>query len=132
MGSARRFVPPGKGIPIPDPPNAWDTDVVEGPNWPEITGLLDELTEIVEVDWAYRHLIPRRNDIFIRLRELGVTTGRILRAYAIKLPDGTHRRLFTHVGINGVLKKAGVPVGEPFGAGTRPEKKTTEQEEPTP
>lgn len=106
MGSASRHVPSGKGRPAPEPPNAWDTAAVEGPDRIEIAGLLDELTEIAEVDWSYRHLIPRRNEIFIRLRQLGITMGRMLRAYAI---DG--KPIITHVGILGVLRKAGVPSG---------------------
>lgn len=100
---AIRHVPPGKGKPKADPPNAWDTATLEGKDWPEITDLLEETTEIAEVDWAYRHLIPRRNEIWARLARLGITQGRMRRAYAI---DGTP--ITSHVAILSVLKKLGV------------------------
>lgn len=106
MGSAMKHVPPGKGQPAPEPPNAWDSAVVSGPDAVEIASLLDELTEIAEVEWSFRHLVKRRNEIFIRLRLLGVTLGRMTRAYAI---DG--KPIITHVSILPMLRRAGVPAG---------------------
>lgn len=109
MGSAMRHVPPAKGKAAPEPPNAWDTAVIEGPNRHKIAKLLDELTEIAEVDWAFRHLKVRRDQIFVALHLLKVTSGRMTRAYAVASPpEAKGRPLYTHAGINGVLNKAGV------------------------
>ncbi len=112
MGSARRHVPPGRAIPAPEPPNSWDKHIVEGPHRHKIAEMLDELGEIAEVDWTYRHLVSSRNGLsrrdalFVELRKLQVTTGRMQRAYAIE-----GQPLITHVGIKAILGKAGVPVG---------------------
>jgi hypothetical protein len=123
MGRAMRHVPPAVGRAAPEPPNAWDTAVVEGPNRHKIAALLDELTEIAEVDWVFRHLKVRRDEIFVALHLLKVTSGRMTRAYAVASPpDAKGRPLFTHAGINGVLNRAGVPTERP----TRP---TQEEEE---
>lgn len=103
MGKAMKHVPKGKGSPAPDPPTIWDKAAVEGPHWRQIQELLEETTEIAEIDWAYRHLIPRRNQIWAQLAKLGITQGRMRRAYAI---DG--KPITSHVGINNVLKKLGV------------------------
>lgn len=87
MTAPRRKVPqPGKPkpLPVPDPPNVWDTDLIEeGPDRMEIALLLEESTEIAVVDWKWRKLYDRRMDIWLRLRELGVTQARMARAYAV-------------------------------------------------
>ncbi len=93
-----KYVPPGKGQPAPEPPNAQDTEIIEGPHRMEIAEKLDDLTAIAEIDWQYRHVIPHRNAIFVALAALGVTQGRMKRAYAI---DGTP--IITHVGIVNIL-----------------------------
>ncbi len=110
-----KYVPPAEGQPAPEPPNAQDKAVTEGPHRHRIAALLDELTAIAVIDWQYRHLIPRRNAIFVELRKLFVTTGRMKRAYAIAELDaqgrpGASKLLITHVGIKGILDKAGVPI----------------------
>lgn len=72
------------GIPVPDPPNAWDIDIIEeGPDRMEIAQLLEETTEIAVVDWKWQRLFRRRMVIWLRLRELGVTHSRMARAYAV-------------------------------------------------
>lgn len=103
MGRAMKHVPPGKGDPAPDPPGVWDKEAVEGPNWRKIQNLLEETTEIAEIDWAYRHLIPRRNAIWAELAGLGVTQGRMRRAYAID-----KKPITSHVGVKNVLNRLGV------------------------
>jgi hypothetical protein len=73
-----------KPLPVPDPPNVWDTDLIEeGPNRMEIAKLLEETTDIAVVDWKWRKLYDRRMEIWLRLRELGVTQARMSRAYAV-------------------------------------------------
>lgn len=103
MGRAMRHVPPGKGQPAPDPPNVWDLAAVEGKDWKLIQELLEETTEIAEVDYAWTYLRPRRNDIWGQLAKLGVTQGRMRRAYAIN-----GKPITSHVAINNVLKKLGI------------------------
>ncbi len=103
-GGILRHVPPGKGRPAPEPPNAWDTAVVEGPHRHKIAEMLDELTAIAEYDWIIRHLTQRRNALFVALAKLNVTRGRMQRAYAIE-----GKTLITHVGIKNVLDRAGIP-----------------------
>lgn len=81
-----RVPQPGKPkpLPVPDPPNVWDTDLIEsGPDAMEIAKLLEETTDIAVVDWKWRKLYDRRMDIWLRLRELGVTQARMARAYAV-------------------------------------------------
>lgn len=92
----------GKGQPAPDPPNAWDTKIIEGPDWREIQDLLEETTQIAEADWTFRELKKRLPAIWLRLSELGVTIGRMVRAYAI---DG--KPIITHVTILKILQKHG-------------------------
>lgn len=105
MGRAMKHVPPGKGQPAPDPPNAWDLSAVEGPNWRHIQELLEETTEIAEVDWAWRHLRLRRDRIWAELANLGITQGRMQRAYAIN-----GKPITSHVAILNVLKRLGIKV----------------------
>jgi hypothetical protein len=126
MAKASRHVPAAVGKPAPESPKVWDTAAIEGPDRHKIAALLDELTELAEVDWAYRHLIKRpgpvpsrRDQIFIELYQLKVTLGRMTRAYAIACPPTAEGRpLITHVGIRGVIEKAGVLVERNI---TRPE-----------
>jgi hypothetical protein len=68
---------------VPDPPNAWDLDLIEGENGIEIAELLEETTEIAVKDWEWRRLMKRRNKLWLQLRELGVTQTRMARAYAV-------------------------------------------------
>lgn len=98
----------GKGMPAPDPEGTWDQAVIEGPDWPEIHRLLEESTRIAEKDFELRQLIPaRRTAIWVRLRELGVTVKRIMRAYAVDQGDGVGKPIITHVGIMAATEKAG-------------------------
>lgn len=77
-------MPRAKALPVPDPPNTWDADLIEeGPNRHEIAELLEETTDIALSDWKWRALVRRRMDIWLRLRALGVTTSRMARAYAV-------------------------------------------------
>ncbi len=103
MGDVLRYVPPGQGKPAPEPPNAWDGKIVEGPHRHRIAELLDELTAIAVFDWTFRHLASRRNDIFVELAKLQITRGRMMRAYAI---DG--KPLITHVGIKNLLDRRAI------------------------
>lgn len=103
MGKALRYVPPGKGKPAPDPVGVRDSGVLEGPHADEVIELLDETTQIAEVDWQYRHLIPQRNRLWARLYQLGVSQRRMVRAYAVN-----GRPLTTHVGVTKVLGALGV------------------------
>jgi hypothetical protein len=113
----------GKGMPAPDPIGAWDASVIEGPNWPEICQLLDENTEIAEKDWAFQQVLERRNKNWVRLRELGVTVGRIVRTYAVDKGKGVGEPIISHVGVIGITKRMGfVPLDE------RPTTESTEQE----
>lgn len=105
----------GKGMPAPDPPGTWDTAAIEGPDWPEIHRLLEENTRIAEKDWAFRQVEPRRVEIWVRLRELGVTVGRIVRSYAVDKGKGVGEPIITHVGISNATTKAGfVPPPSPI------------------
>lgn len=77
-------MPRAKPLPVPDPPNTRDADLIEeGPDRLEIAELLEETTDIALADWKFRKLMSRRMDIWLRLRELGVTTSRMARAYAV-------------------------------------------------
>lgn len=113
MGSATsRYVPAARAKPAPEPPNAWDTKIVEGPHRHRIAALLDELTEIAEVDWQWRHLLKRRNEIFVELAKMQITMGRMKRAYAIASPPAAEGKpIITHVSILQTLRRAGVPAG---------------------
>lgn len=73
-----------KPLPAPDPRNTWDADIIEeGPDRMEIALLLEESTEIAVYEWTWRKLYDRRMEIWLRLRDLGITTSRMARAYAV-------------------------------------------------
>lgn len=121
MTSPKRKVPqPGKPkpLPVPDPPNVWDTDLIEeGPNRMEIAKLLEETTDIAVVDWKWRKLYDRRMDIWLRLRELGVTQARMARAYAVN-----GRSIITATAITLAFRRHDSRLrGKTYGAPKKPE-----------
>lgn len=92
----------GVAAPLPDPPNAWDTRIVEGEHWQEIQELLELTTRCAQADWNYRQLWTRMPKAWARLRELEVSVGRILRYYAV---DG--KSILTHPTILKLSKQGG-------------------------
>lgn len=102
----RRYVPSCSAQAVPDPPNAWDMRVLDGDDAEEIALLLSELAMIAEVDWAWRHLHKRRDDVFVRLATLGITVGRMQRNYAI---DG--KTIISHPSVGSVLRRYGIEPG---------------------
>lgn len=92
----------GTAEPLPDPVNATDVRVVEGPNWKEVQDLLAKTRECAEADWRYRQLRSQRGRWWARLRYLGINVGRIRRNYVV---DGEY--LISHPQVIAEAKRGG-------------------------